>query len=127
MSGEILVVEDNDKNLKLVRDLLQLNGYATLEATTAADGIALALERNPRVVLLDIQLPDMDGREALRHLRADPRTATMTVVAVTAYAMAEDGDRFLAAGFDGYLPKPIDVGRFPDQVAAYCALSSLER
>ena len=127
MSGEILVVEDNDKNLKLVRDLLQLNGYATLEATTAADGIALALERNPRVVLLDIQLPDMDGREALRHLRADPRTATMTVVAVTAYAMAEDGERFLAAGFDGYLPKPTDVGRFPDQVAAYCALAASGR
>jgi two-component system cell cycle response regulator DivK len=124
MSGEILIVEDNDKNLKLVRDLLQLNGYATLEATTAGEGIALALEHGPALVLLDIQLPDMDGREALRQLRADARTASIPVVAVTAFAMAEDGARFLAAGFDGYLPKPIDVSRFPDQVAGYCSHSS---
>jgi len=124
MSGEILVVEDNDKNLKLVRDLLQLNGYRTLEAMTAAEGIALAVEHCPALVLLDVQLPDMDGREALRRLRSDPRTASIAVVAVTAYAMAEDRQRFLEAGFDGYLPKPIDVGRFADEIAAYCALSS---
>jgi two-component system cell cycle response regulator DivK len=127
MSGEILIVEDNDKNLKLVRDLLQLNGYRTLEATTAAEGIALALQHVPALVLLDIQLPDMDGREALRQLRSDTRTASIPVVAVTAFAMAEDGARFLAAGFDGYLPKPIDVGRFPEQVAGYCALPSREQ
>ena len=118
---QVLVVEDNDKNLKLVRDLLQLHGYETLEAMTAGDGVALAVEHHPDLVLMDIQLPDMDGREALKRLRADARTASIPVVAVTAFAMSNDRETFLAAGFDGYLPKPIDVRDFPDQIASYCA------
>ena len=121
MTPQVLVVEDNDKNLKLVRDLLQLHGYNTLEAMTATEGINLALEHHPDLVLMDIQLPDMDGRDALKQLRADARTANIPVVAVTAFAMSEDRATVLAAGFDGYLPKPIDVRAFPDQVAAYCA------
>ena len=119
MAGElILVVEDNDKNRKLVRDLLQFKGFRTLEAATAAQGLALAAAHAPRLILLDVQLPDMDGLAALQHLRADPCTARIRVVALTAFAMREDRARFLEAGFDGYLPKPIDARTFPDQVGA---------
>jgi two-component system cell cycle response regulator DivK len=119
MAGElILVVEDNDKNRKLVRDLLQFRGYRTLEAETAAQGLALAVAHAPRLILLDVQLPDMDGLAALRHLKADPRTAPIPVVALTAFAMREDRARFLNAGFDGYLPKPIDPRAFPDEIGA---------
>ncbi len=120
MTPRVLVVEDNDKNLKLVRDLLQLHGYETLEAMTASEGLALALEHHPDLVLMDIQLPDMDGREALKCLRADHLTASIPVVAVTAFAMSDDREEFLAAGFDGYMSKPIDVRQFPEQIAAYC-------
>jgi two-component system cell cycle response regulator DivK len=123
MTPQVLVVEDNDKNLKLVRDLLQLHGYDTLEAMTAGEGITLAQKHHPDLVLMDIQLPDMDGRDALKRLRADARTASIPVVAVTAFAMSDDRASFLAAGFDGYLPKPIDVRAFPDQVAEYCAVA----
>jgi two-component system cell cycle response regulator DivK len=120
MTPRVLVVEDNDKNLKLVRDLLQLHGYETLEAMTAGEGLVLALEHHPDLVLMDIQLPDMDGREALKRLRADHQTASIPVVAVTAFAMSDDREEFLAAGFDGYMSKPIDVRQFADQIAAYC-------
>src|SRR5215213_3826999 len=105
----ILIVEDNDKNTKLVRDILQFKGYRTLEAATAAHGIALAAAERPDLILMDIQLPDMDGVAALAALRADARTAPIPVVAVTAFAMPSDRERLLAAGFDGYLAKPIDV------------------
>ena len=120
----ILVVEDNDKNLKLVRDLLQLRGYRVLEARTAEDGLALASDHRPHLILMDIQLPDMDGIAALRHLRADPVTAAIPVVALTAFAMKEDRERFLSAGFDGYLAKPIDIRTFRDQVSAYLQADS---
>src|SRR5919202_6234355 len=124
MAGElILVVEDNDKNRKLVRDLLQYAGYPTLEAETAAQGLALAVAHAPRLILLDVQLPDMDGLAALRRLKADPRTARIQVVALTAFAMREDRARFLQAGFDGYLPKPIDARAFAGQVGALLAAS----
>jgi CheY-like chemotaxis protein len=120
MTGEaVLVVEDNDKNLKLVRDLLQLRGFKVLEARTAEQGLRLAGERTPCLVLMDIQLPDMDGVSALNRLRADPATAGIPVVALTAFAMKEDRERFLAAGFDGYLPKPIDIRALPDQVRIF--------
>jgi two-component system cell cycle response regulator DivK len=121
VSGQlVLIIEDNEKNLKLTRDLLQVKGFDTIEATEAAAGIALALERHPDVVLMDIQLPDMDGREALGLLRADVRTATIPVIAVTAFAMTGDRERFLQAGFDDYVTKPIDVRAFPDLVGSFC-------
>jgi two-component system, cell cycle response regulator DivK len=113
----VLVVEDNARNLKLVRDLLEHAGYRTLEATTAEDGLALARAHEPDLVLMDVQLPGMDGVEALERLRADPATNAIPVVAVTAFAMKDDRERFVAAGFDGYLEKPISVRAFPGQVA----------
>src|SRR5215208_3518742 len=114
MAGElILIVEDNEKNLKLARDILQFKGYRTLEAGTAEAGIELAGEHLPSLVLMDIQLPGMDGVTALGRLKAEPRTAAIPVVALTAFAMKDDRERFLRAGFDGYMPKPIDVKTFP--------------
>jgi two-component system, cell cycle response regulator DivK len=122
MSGElILIVEDNEKNLKLVRDLLRFKGYQTLEAATAAEGIRLAKQHQPHLILMDIGLPDMDGVAALGRIRALPALAETPVVALTAYAMADDAARFLALGFDGYLAKPISVRDFPDQVQSFIA------
>ena len=121
MAGElVLIVEDNEKNLKLVRDLLQFKGYRTLEAGTAAEGIALAVAHLPDLILMDIQLPDMDGVTALGRLKAEPSTASIAVIALTAFAMKEDRERFLGAGFDGYLVKPINIKEFPEQVRQYC-------
>jgi two-component system cell cycle response regulator DivK len=113
----ILIVEDNPRNLKLARDLLDHAGYRTLEATSAEDGLALARAHRPDLVLMDVQLPGMDGIQALERLRAEPATNGIPVVAVTAFAMKDDRARFLAAGFDGYLAKPISVREFPRQVA----------
>ncbi|MDQ3670912.1 MAG: response regulator [Actinomycetota bacterium] len=110
MTGaQILVVEDNERNMKLVRDVLQAKEYRTLEATTGARAIELAAAHDPDLVLMDIQLPDLDGVETLRRLRADTRTASIPVLALTAQAMQGDRERFLAAGFDDYLSKPVDV------------------
>ena len=115
-----MIVEDNDKNLKLARDILQYHGYQTLEAGTAAEAITLANKHLPHLVLMDIQLPDMDGVSALARLRAEPATKGIPVVALTALAMQADRDRLLSAGFDGYLAKPIDTKAFPEQVRRYC-------
>jgi two-component system cell cycle response regulator DivK len=112
----VLIIEDNDKNLKLVRDVLRINGFRTLEAVDAETGIELADDRHPDVILMDIQLPGMDGTQALARLRSQPRTADIPVVAVTAFAMAGDAERFRSAGFDGYISKPISVREFPEQV-----------
>jgi two-component system cell cycle response regulator DivK len=121
MAGEqILVVEDNEKNMKLVRDVLKVMGYRTLEATTGRQAVELAAEHAPDLVLMDIQLPDIDGGEALRRLRADERTASIPVLAVTAQAMQGDRDRFLAAGFDGYVSKPVNVGELLGTVGQHC-------
>lgn len=114
----ILIVEDNPRNLKLVRDVLGSAGFRTLEAGTAEDGVVIARERRPDLVLMDVGLPGMDGVQALAHLRADAATAAIPVVALTAFAMKDDRERFLAAGFDGYLEKPISVRDLPGQVAA---------
>jgi two-component system cell cycle response regulator DivK len=114
----ILIVEDNDRNLKLVRDLLRVKGFDTAEARDATCGLALAAERRPALILMDIQLPDLDGVSALRRLRSDSRTMSIPVVAVTAFAMSSDRERLLEAGFDGYVQKPIDVTTFPAQVGA---------
>ncbi len=121
MSDLILIVEDNEKNMKLARDLLQYHGFATVEATSAEDGLALAKEKPPALVLMDIQLPGMDGVTALGHLRADPATAAVPVVAMTASVMKEDRERFEKAGFDGFIMKPIDVRAFPQQVRDHVA------
>ena len=114
----VLIVEDNPRNLKLVRDVLGHAGYATLEAVDAESGLALARDRRPDLVLMDINLPGMTGVEALAHLRADAATAAIPVAALTAYAMKDDRARILAAGFDGYLEKPVDVRALPAQVEA---------
>jgi two-component system cell cycle response regulator DivK len=114
----ILIVEDNPRNLKLVRDVLGHAGYRTLEAGTAEEGLALARSERPALVLMDVQLPGIDGVEALVRLRADRETAEIPVLALTAFAMKEDRERFLAAGFDGYLEKPLDIRELPRRVAA---------
>ena len=117
---QILVVEDNEKNMKLFRDVLQAKGYRTLEATSGQEAITLAAEHAPDLVLMDIQLPDLDGVEALAGLRADRRTATIPVVALTAQAMDGDRERFLAAGFDGYISKPVDILALVATVKEHC-------
>ena len=105
----ILIVEDNEKNRKLVRDTLQYKGYQTIEAETGEDGVRLARERRPALVLMDIQLPGIDGITALGQLRADPTTRDIPVIAVTASVMVDDRQKIMAAGFDGYQGKPISV------------------
>ena len=113
MAGEqVLVVEDNEMNMKLLRDVLYATGYRTLEATTGAEAVELATLHAPDLVLMDIQLPDIDGVQALRRLRADDRTAGIPVLAVTAQAMAGSRQGFLDAGFDGYVSKPLNIREF---------------
>jgi two-component system, cell cycle response regulator DivK len=119
MTHVILVVEDNERNLKLLRDVLEYAGYDVRVARTAEDGIALAVKEPPDLVLMDLQLPGIDGTEALRRLRENPRTADIPVVAVTAQAMKQDRERALDAGFNGYVAKPISVRAFPDQVRRF--------
>ena len=121
MTGErILVVEDNAKNMKLFRDVLVATGYRTLEATTGSEALDMASEHTPDLVLMDIQLPDLDGVQALHRLRADARTAGIPVLALTAQAMSGDRERFLEAGFDGYLSKPVDVVELIQVVREHC-------
>jgi len=119
MTHVILVVEDNERNLKLLRDVLEYAGYDVRVARTAEDGITLAVKEPPDLVLMDLQLPGIDGMEALRRLRENPRTADIPVVAVTAQAMKQDRERALEAGFNGYVTKPISVRAFPDQVRGF--------
>ncbi len=114
----ILIVEDNEKNLKLVRDVLQVKGYATIEAVSAEDGIQLARERNPDLILMDIHLPGMSGIEALKVLRADAATAAIPVIAVTASVMQQDRKLITEAGFNAYVGKPINLKEFLDAVRA---------
>jgi two-component system cell cycle response regulator DivK len=121
MTGErILVVEDNEKNMKLFRDVLGATGYRTLEATTGGEAVLLATEQAPDLVLMDIQMPDVNGVEALRRLRADERTAAIPVLAVTAQAMQGDREHFLAEGFDGYISKPVNVRELIGAVRQHC-------
>jgi two-component system cell cycle response regulator DivK len=113
MAGElILIVEDNEKNRKLERDILQFHGYRTMEAESAEDGLRLAQATPPALILMDIQLPGMNGIEALQHLRADLRTCAIPVIAVTASVMDHDRQKIMAAGFDSYQAKPIEVTQF---------------
>jgi len=112
----ILIIEDNALSRKLVRDVLQASGYQTLETETAEEGLRLAHEQRPALVLMDIQLPGMNGIEALGQLRADPFTRAIPVIAVTASAMTQNRQQIMAAGFDGYQPKPINVAKFLETV-----------
>ena len=126
MSGErVLIVEDNEKSMKLFRDVLAATGYRTLEATTGGQAFELAVEHGPDLVLMDIQLPDVDGVEALQRLRADDRTAPVPVLALTAQAMHGDREHFLAAGFDGYISKPVDVVELLSTVRRHCDATRL--
>jgi CheY-like chemotaxis protein len=126
VAGElILIVEDNERNLKLLRDLLGVHGYRVLEARSAEDALVLARGERPQLVLMDIQLPGMDGLAALRELRAMPETRATPVVAVTAFAMNDDRERLLAAGFDGYLEKPVNVRELPSHIRSYIARSAI--
>jgi two-component system cell cycle response regulator DivK len=112
----ILIVEDNDKNMKLARDVLQAKGYRTLEAVTGEDGVRLATENVPDLVLMDIQLPGINGIEAFRQIRADPRTAKIPIVALTASVTPTDRSHITAAGFDAFVGKPINLREFLDTV-----------
>jgi len=126
MDELVLIVDDNEKNVKLVRDLLRFAGFRTLEALTAAAGVSMAAEHLPHVVLMDIRLPDMSGSDALRLLKSAGATAAIPVVALTSLAMKGDRERLLAEGFDGYLEKPIDVRAFPGQVLSLLHSTRLE-
>jgi len=108
----ILIIEDNAKNMKLTRDLLKAKGYATLEATTGEEGVRLALEHRPDLVLMDIQLPDINGIEAFERIRADADTAAVPVVAFTASVTPTDRNRITQAGFSGFVSKPIQLKEF---------------
>jgi len=119
MAGElILIVEDNERNRRLARDVLQASGYKTIEAETGEDGVRLAKEKKPALILMDIQLPGINGIVALGQLRADESTRAIPVIAVTASAMTQDKQKIIAAGFDGYQSKPINVREFLAGVGA---------
>jgi two-component system, cell cycle response regulator DivK len=117
--ARVLVVEDDPLNLKLIRDVLEYRGFDVLTATSGEEGVVAALSDSPDLVLMDLQLPDIDGHEVLLRIRADPQCGGMPVVAVTAFAMKENIERATAAGFDGYIAKPINVHALPDQVAGF--------
>jgi two-component system, cell cycle response regulator DivK len=117
VAGElILIVEDNEKNRRLARDVLQVKGYQTIESETAEEGLKLAAEKSPALILMDIQLPGIDGITALKRLRADPKTKSISVIAITASAMTHNRQTMLAEGFDGYQTKPITLKDFLDEV-----------
>jgi len=119
VSQLILIVDDNENNRKLARDVLEFAGFTTMEASGGVEAVALTMEHQPQLVLMDIRMPDLNGSEALKLLREDPRTAEIPIVALTSSTMRGDEQRFLAEGFDGYLAKPISVREFPDQVRSY--------
>jgi two-component system, cell cycle response regulator DivK len=118
----ILVVEDNLKNRKLVRDVLRHSGYEVIEAITGEDGVRMARDLAPDLILMDLQLPGIDGAEALRRIRAEPQTRQVPAVAVTAFAMPEDRQRAFDSGFNGYVAKPISVRSLPQQVHDFLTL-----
>ena len=119
----VLIVDDNEKNLKLARDVLRAAGFGTLEAANGVEGIALAAEHLPDVILMDLRLPDMDGTDAAQRLGDEMRTASIPVVALSALPLEGSVDWLRAAGFAGCLEKPISVAEFPDQVLRYCSRS----
>jgi CheY-like chemotaxis protein len=112
----ILIIEDNEKNRRLCRDVLQVKGYKTIESETAEEGLKLALEQAPALILMDIQLPGMDGITAMKQLKADPKTQDISIIAITASAMTNNRTSMLAEGFDGYQTKPITLKDFLGEV-----------
>ena len=113
MAGElILIIEDNEKNRKLIRDLLQAKGYQTIESESAEDGLRLAEEKTPALILMDIQLSGMDGITAMKQLKAVPKTKTIPIMAITASAMTHNREAMLTEGFDGYQTKPFNLKEF---------------
>jgi two-component system, cell cycle response regulator DivK len=118
----ILIIEDNEKNRKLCRDVLQVKGYKTIESETAEEGLKLALEQAPALILMDIQLPGMDGITAMKQLKADPTTQSIPIIAITASAMTNNRTTMLAEGFDGYQTKPITLKDFLAEVQRVLAL-----
>jgi len=112
----ILIVEDNEKNMKLVRDVLQVKGYETLEAGTGEDGLKIARARMPDLILMDIQLPGISGIEAIKALRADPATAGIPVIAITASVMQQDRQQIVNAGFNAFIEKPVNLRNLLDTV-----------
>jgi len=117
----ILIVEDNEKNMKLVRDILQHQGHATLEAVTGTDGVRIAKKAKPDLVLMDIQLPDIDGIAALRQIRAEPQLDAMPVLAVSASVMPDEQQKIVTSGFDAFITKPINLKQFRDTVQRFLA------
>jgi two-component system cell cycle response regulator DivK len=117
----VLIVDDNEKNVKLARDVLRAAGFRTLEAANGAEGMALANEHLPSVILMDLRLPDMDGADAARKLANGPRTSAIPVVALSALALEGGVAWLLTNGFAGHLEKPIDIQEFPHQVRQYCS------
>jgi two-component system, cell cycle response regulator DivK len=115
----ILIVDDNENNRRLARDVLEFAGFSTVEAIGGVEAVAVAMDRKPDLVLMDIRMPDLSGTEALKLLREDSRTAEIPIVALTSSTMHGDEERFLKEGFDGYLAKPISVREFPDQVRGF--------
>jgi two-component system, cell cycle response regulator DivK len=117
MAGElILIIEDNEKNRKLARDVLQVKGYKTIESETAEEGLELARNQSPALILMDIQLPGMDGITAMQQLKAEPKTQSISIIAITASAMTHSRQTMLAEGFDGYQTKPISLKDFLGEV-----------
>jgi two-component system cell cycle response regulator DivK len=120
MSGPlILIVEDNEKNLKLIRDYLQFKGYVTIEAGTGEAGIVLAREQQPSIILMDVQLPGIDGMQAMKSLKSDPVTQQIPIIALTSFAMSGDQEQFIKEGFDDYISKPINIKEIPEIVNKY--------
>lgn len=117
----VLIIEDNEMNMKLVRDVLQFKGYKTLEATCGRDGVRMCIEYLPDLVLMDIQLPDIDGLTAFKEIRANPRTQNIPVLVVTASVMPHDQQRIAASGFDAFISKPINVKNFVQTVGRFVA------
>ena len=124
MAGElILIIEDNEKNRKLCRDVLQAKGYRTIESETAEEGLKLVLDKSPDLILMDIQLPGMDGITATKQLKADAKTKTIPIIAITASAMTHNRTTMLAEGFDGYQTKPISLKDFLGEVTRVLQIS----
>jgi len=117
----ILIVEDNEKNMKLVRDILRHNGHETIEATTGGEGVRLASEKKPDLILMDIQLPDIDGIEALGRIRKDTSLDAVAVIAVSASVMPDDQQKIVTSGFDAFVTKPINLKQFLDTVKRFLA------